>query len=108
MINPHQQSQFENIYSNPGRNQHKEDGTDHFEREHNYGHCVNYFEYYGNNLYEYSSNGIYSPVEYSGNQCSSVIRYIGGCNQFNETSTLTRCGNQNHHFRDNHTTWLFY
>ena len=80
MVNPHQQSQFENSYTSPGRNQHKDDGTDNFDRGHNYGHGVNNFGYYGDNLYQYSSNGIYSPVEYSENQCSSVIRYVGDCN----------------------------
>ena len=50
-------------------------------------------KYYEGNLYQSGLNEIYSPVGYSGD-----------CNQFNERSRLTRCGDQNQHFRDNHTT----
>ena len=68
---------------------------------------VNNFGYYGDNLYQYRLNGIYSPVGYSGNQCSSWIKYVEDCNQY-ERSELNRSGDKNQHFTDNHTTWLFY
>ena len=71
MVNPHQQSQYENSYISPGKYQHEGDGTDGFDRGYNCGHGINYFGYYGYNLYQYGSNGIYSQVEY---QCSSWIR----------------------------------
>ena len=108
MVNPHQQSQYENTYISPGRYQHIGNGTDSFDRGCNCGHGVNQFGYYGDNLYQYGSNRIYNPVGYSGNQCSCWIRYAGDCNEFNERSGLNRCGNQSKHFRDNHVKWLFY
>ena len=92
MINPYQQSQYENNCIRLGRYQHKRNGTDSLNRGYNCGHGVNHFGYYGDNLYQYGSNGIFSPVGYSGNPCSSWIRYAGNCNQFNKRSRLKRCG----------------
>ena len=91
MVNSHQQFQYENKYISPGGDQHKGNGTDSFDRGYNCGHGVNHFGYYRNNLYQYVSNGIYNPIEYSGNQCSSWIRYPGDCNQFNH-GTIIRTG----------------
>ena len=51
MVNPHQQSQYENTYISPGRYQHKGNGTDSFYRRYNCEHDVNHFGYYGDNLY---------------------------------------------------------
>ena len=109
MLNPHQQSQYENnSYISFGRYQHKWNGTDDFDRGYSCGHGVNHFGYYGNNLCQYGLNGIYSPIGYSGDQCSNFIRYAGDCNRFNERSRLNRCGDQNQRFEDSHATWLFY
>ena len=82
MVNPHQQSQYENTCISPGNYQHKEKGTDGFDRRCNCGHGVNHFRNYGDYLYQYGSNEIYSPVGYSGNQCNSWIRCAGDFNQF--------------------------
>lgn len=58
-------------------------GTDGFDRGQN-GHDENHFGYYGKNLHQYGLNGIYSPFWYSGKQSSTLIRYTGVCEQFNE------------------------
>ena len=50
MVNPHQQSQYENTYISPGRYQHIGNGTDSFDRGYNCGHGVNQFGYYGDNM----------------------------------------------------------
>ena len=50
MVNPHQQSQYENTYINPGRYQHIGNGADSFDRGYNCGHGVNQFGYYGDNM----------------------------------------------------------
>ena len=71
MVNLHQQSQYENAYISPGIYQHKGNGIDSFGRGFNCRHVVNPFGYYGDNLYLYGSNLIYSPVGYNENQCSS-------------------------------------
>lgn len=69
MVNPHQQSQCENTNISPGRYQYEGDGTDDFDKGNKCGHGVNNFWYYGDNLYQYGSNGIYNLVGYSENQC---------------------------------------
>ena len=69
MVNPHQQSQCENTNISPGRHQYEGDGTDDFDKGHKCGYDVNYFWYYGDNLYQYGSKRIYNLVRYSENQC---------------------------------------
>ena len=74
-------------------------GTDDFDRAYNCGQGINHFGYYGDNLYQYGSNGIYSPFGYSGKQSSNLIRYGGVCKQFNKKKGMNR-------FRDKKTSIL--
>ena len=69
MVNPHKKFQYENTCISPGSYQHKGNGTDSVDRGYNCGHGINHFGYYGDNLYQYGSNGIYNSVGYNGNQC---------------------------------------
>ena len=47
-------------------------------------------------------------IVHLGNQCSKLIKNVDDCNQSNERSGLSRCGDQHQHFGDNHATWLLY
>ena len=68
MVNPYQQSQYKNNnHITLGSYQYKGNGVGGFNRGYNCEHHVNHFGYYGENLYQYGSNGIYRQVGYSGN-----------------------------------------
>ena len=61
MVNPRQQFQYENNNIGLRRYQHKQNGTDALIKD-IIVHGVNNFGYYRKNLYQYGSNGTYSPV----------------------------------------------
>ena len=67
MVNPYQQSQYENNnHISLGSYQYKGNEVNGFNRGYNFEHHLNHFGYYGEDLYQYGSNVIYSQAGYTG------------------------------------------